>query len=300
MPADLRGSVTFHQVDRGDAPGLAATFGEGADLLLDCVCFTAKQARELLPLARRATSTVMISTKAVYVDGRGNHSGSEEPPNFPGPVTEDQPTLAPGDMYYDSREGYGPNKVAAEHVLLDSGLPVTVLRPSKIHGEGARPARSWAFVKRVIDQRPVVLLAGRGLGADHPTAAVNIAALVETAALQPSSRILNVADPDHPNGNQIAGIVADYLRHTWDRILLDDDAPSDLGRHPWDRRPPVRLDTTSAVNFGYRPVGDFASTIGNEIDWLMAIANHGELDEAHAETGAGTFDYAAEDRYLAP
>lgn len=42
--------------------------------------------------------------------------------------------MAPGDMDYNSREGYGANQVAAEHVLLDSGLPITVLRPSKIVG----------------------------------------------------------------------------------------------------------------------------------------------------------------------
>ncbi|ANZ39177.1 hypothetical protein BBK82_26985 [Lentzea guizhouensis] len=41
---------------------------------------------------------------------------------------------APGSMDFDSPKGYGANKVAAEHTLLDSGLPVTVLRPSK---EGA-------------------------------------------------------------------------------------------------------------------------------------------------------------------
>jgi nucleoside-diphosphate-sugar epimerase len=32
------------------------------------------------------------------------------------------------------REGYAPCKGAAERAALDSGLPVTVIRPSKIHG----------------------------------------------------------------------------------------------------------------------------------------------------------------------
>lgn len=56
-------------------------------------------------------------------------------------MTEQQATMAPGSTDPDSRAGYGANKVAAEHVLLDSGLPVTVLRPSKVHGEGARNPR---------------------------------------------------------------------------------------------------------------------------------------------------------------
>ena len=59
--------------------------------------------------------------------------------------------MKPGDMPYNSPQGYGANKVAAEQVLLDSGMPVTVLRPSKVHGEGAAPPREWYFVKRDAD-----------------------------------------------------------------------------------------------------------------------------------------------------
>src|SRR6185503_12258049 len=114
-------------------------------------------------------STVMISSKAVYRDEHGNHSNSDTPPSFGGPVTEEQATVPPGDMDYDSREGYGANKVAAEGVLLDSGAPVTVVRPSKVHGIGAKPPREWFFVKRALDRRPL-LLAHRGNGVDHPTA----------------------------------------------------------------------------------------------------------------------------------
>lgn len=128
----------FAAADRGDAHQLRAAFGDGADLLVDCICFRADDAERLLPLAADAGSTVMISSKAVYVDDAGNHSNSPEPPRFPAPIRETQPTLAPRrDVHHDSPDGYGPSKVAAERVLLDSGLPVTVLRPSKIHGEGA-------------------------------------------------------------------------------------------------------------------------------------------------------------------
>ena len=65
----------------------------------------------------------MISSKAVYVDDAGRHSNSDESPAFDGPITEAQPTLAPGDGDYRTRDGYGANKVAAERVLLDSGIP---------------------------------------------------------------------------------------------------------------------------------------------------------------------------------
>ena len=158
--------MRFLTADREDAPVLTAAFAGGADLLVDCVCFTQKQARALLPLAAHASSTVMISSKAVYVDADGQHSNSSQPPCFDAPISESQPTLPPGDLPYDSPLGYGRNKVAAERVLLDSGLPVSVLRASKIHGAGARPAREWIYVKRALDRRPVVMLAHGGAGVD--------------------------------------------------------------------------------------------------------------------------------------
>jgi nucleoside-diphosphate-sugar epimerase len=142
MPGSLaRAGARFAAAERSDPRALAAAAGSGADLLVDCVCYTAADADLLLPLARAAGSTVLISSKAVYVDAAGRHVNSAEAPRFAGPIREDQPTMAPSGADYRSREGYGANKVAAEQVLLDSGAPVTVLRPSKVHGPGATRPR---------------------------------------------------------------------------------------------------------------------------------------------------------------
>lgn len=130
----------------------------------------------------------MISSKAVYVDDTGPHSNSDAGPRFAGPVSEAQPTMAPMETDHRTRTGYAANKVAAEQVLLDSGALVTVLRPSKIHGQGARRPREWYFAKRALDRWPAVLLTGRGLGGDHPPAAANIAALVQVVAERPGQR----------------------------------------------------------------------------------------------------------------
>ena len=285
--------------DRSDPAQLTDVFGESADLLVDCACFTAEGALQLLPLAREAGSTVMISSKAVYVDGSGNHSNSDTKPRFDGPVQETQPTMAPGSGDYMSREGYGANKVAAEQILLDSGCPVTVLRPSKIHGPGSRQPREWVFVKRVLDRRPAVFLAHRGAGVDHTTAAANIAALIEVAAESPDARVLNSADPDAPSALQIARTIARQLGHSWKEMLLD-HAPADgVGRTPWDAPHPIVLDTTAALELGYVPAGDYAATVADEIDWLVASARSGDETLAGPEEYfAPFFDYEAEDRRL--
>jgi nucleoside-diphosphate-sugar epimerase len=279
----------FLRSDRTDGDDLHTAIGDGADLLVDNVCYTAEQARLLLPFLAEAGSTVMLSSKAVYVDANGNHSNSDARPDFGGPIEETQPTMAPGDMPYDSRQGYGPNKVAAEQVFLDSGRPVTIVRPSKVHGPGAERAREWYFVKRVLDRRPAVLLAHRGEGLDHPTAAANIAALIEVAAANPGQRILNCADPDTPNGLEISRTIARRLGHEWDEVLVDGD---EIGRHPWDVLPPIVLDMAAAAELGYVPAGDYATTVGEELDWLVAEQPPGD------EFFAPHFDYEAEDRYL--
>jgi nucleoside-diphosphate-sugar epimerase len=289
-PAHLPANVAaaggrFVAADRADADRLRAVFGGGADLLVDCVCYTAADARALLPLALDAGSTVMVSSKAVYVDAAGRHSNSDVAPDFGGPIPETQPTMAPGDMPYDSREGYGPNKVAAERVLLDSAAPVTVLRPSRVHGVGSPRPREWFFVKRILDRRPSVLLAGRGAGVVHPTAAANIAALVEVVAAKPGRRILNSADPDAPSALEIARIIAQHLGHTWAEVLLPDDVPG-LGHHPWESPHPVVLDLRAATELGYRPVGDYAATVAAEVDWLAA-AGAAARAEAGAAPGVG-------------
>jgi nucleoside-diphosphate-sugar epimerase len=272
----------------------------GANLVVDCICFTTADALRLIGLARDADSTVMISSKAVYVDDDGNHSNSPTKPRFAGPIPETQATMAPGGGDYETAEGYGANKVAAEQTLLDSGLPVTILRPSKIHGAGSRQPREWVFVKRVLDRRPTVFLAERGESIDHTTAAANIAALIETAATVPGARILNSADPNAPNAREIARAVAERLGHTWNEVLLDDDGP--LGRHPWQTQHPIVLDTSASLALGYRPVGTYQETVAEEIDWLVDAASGGDdaglLPPDDDEYFARYFGYPAEDLYL--
>ncbi|MCX4811218.1 NAD-dependent epimerase/dehydratase family protein [Streptomyces sp. NBC_01239] len=300
MPPELTDvGGKFIAADRADQGQTQAALGAGADLLVDCLCFTAADARSLLPLAANSVATVVISSRAVYVDAEGNHVNSDVPPHFATPITEAQPTLPPTtDIDYRSREGYGANKVAAEQVVLESGLPVSVLRASQIHGIGASPAREWAVVKRVLDGRTALLLARRGVGGVHTTAAANLAALIETVAHRPGTRVLNSADPDAPSALEICRTIAGHLGHEWEEVLLDDTAPAGLGRTPWDSPHPIVLDTSAATALGYRPAGTYAATIAPALDWLVDAARDGQ-PPSDADYFAEYFDYAAEDAFLA-
>ena len=305
LAADLTAAgARFYPAERTDTQALALALAGGADLIVDCIAYTADDARALLPILSDASGTVMISSKAVYADDHGNHSNSDTPPKFATPISETCQTVPFPVADPHSRAGYGAHKAAAERVFLDSHFPVTVLRPSKIHGEGARRPREWVYVKRVLDHRPVILLAHGGAGTDHPSAAVNIAALIEVVAAHPDTRILNSADPDAPSGRQIARTIARHLGHVWREIVLDDDAPEGLGAHPWDAPHPIRLDMAAAAALGYTPAGDYAATVAAEIDWLTEIAvpsSDGarlpnDLDNAFFRR---FIDYEAEERWLA-
>jgi len=217
-------------------------------------------------------------------------------------VSETQPTVAPSTENPLSREGYAANKVAAEQVLLESGDPVTVLRVSKAHGRGARPPREWVFVRRVLEHRPVLVLANHGAGIDHPTAAANMAALVETVAAKPGTRILNCGDPNPPNGLQIARTIANHLGHSWQEVLLDGDPNPPLGAYPWNAASPIVLDMSAADDLGYRPAGTYEETVTAELDWLVESAQRRGVDGVIGadETSffSHFFDYELEDQHL--
>jgi NAD(P)-dependent dehydrogenase (short-subunit alcohol dehydrogenase family) len=69
MPNDLAlKDARFHAVDRHDSAALGQVIGNGADLLVDALCFTAADAQQLIPKLRDVRSVVMLSSKAVYVD----------------------------------------------------------------------------------------------------------------------------------------------------------------------------------------------------------------------------------------
>lgn len=273
MPGELVATgVRFHQIQRSETAQVARLVGAGADLLVDLLAYRGSDVRALLPVMGSVTNTVLISSRAVYVDAAGRHLNGEEPPCFRGPITEDAPTLPPADEGVDpfSREGYAPSKVAAERVALDSGLPVTVIRPSKVHGRWARNPRTRPFVERMLRGDRTITLAERGASVDHLTAAANTAALIETVASRPGQRVLNSADPDAPTAEQIVQAIGERLGWGGTLQLLDTDAsggPTE-GDHPWRSAHPVVLDTSASERLGYSPVGGALDLLGQEVDWV--------------------------------
>ena len=250
------------------------------DALIDCVAFTREHGEQLLGLAGRVGSLVVVSSASVYTDDLGNAQ-------LPVPIPEDHPTVEPGDADYSA------GKRALELALLEQdALPATVLRPCAIHGRNARGhVREWYFVKRAEDGRPFVLLAYRGASVFHTTATLNLAELIALACERPGTRVLNAGDPDPPTVHEISRLIADLTGHERIEYLLE-DAP-EAARNPWAVRYPLVVDMAAAERvLGYRPVATYAEAVEDTVRWL--------LDERPplGEYMSTFFDYDAEDEYV--
>jgi nucleoside-diphosphate-sugar epimerase len=141
------------RLDRGDDAAPAAVIGDGCDAVVDIVGYDAGHARQLTGLAGRIGSAVVISSVEVCENGAGRGFATmAEPggfPQYPVPIPEDQPTVAPGEDTYRTR------KAALELELLaaQDELPTTILRPGAIHGPYSPLPREPYFVKRNLDGR---------------------------------------------------------------------------------------------------------------------------------------------------
>ncbi|MEU3983305.1 NAD(P)-dependent oxidoreductase [Streptomyces sp. NPDC026672] len=299
-PAEVRAV----KLDRSDDAALAAVIGDGCDVVVDVVAYGAAHARQLTGLAGRIGSAVAISSAAVYEDGKGRGFDTQQEPNgfpeYPVPVPETQPTVAPGEATYST------GKVALERELLGAGdrLPATLLRAGAVHGPHSPSPRELYFVKRNLDGRGTRVLAYGGRSRFHTASARNIAELVRLAAARPGSRVLNAVDPEAPTTAEIGAAVDEVMGVRTRTVLLDGPpTESGVGDTPWAVPLPVVLDMAAAAReLGYQPVVSYAGSLPGTVEWLTAELTGRDWRErfpALVRSYPGVFDYAAEDAWLA-
>jgi nucleoside-diphosphate-sugar epimerase len=229
---------------------------EGADVLIDLIAYDANDAEQLLSIVSAVGSLIAVSSASVYRDeaGRSLDEATDEEtfPHFPVPINEEQPTVEPGEATY-SRQ-----KVAMERTLLERApIPVTIIRPCAIHGPGTQHAREWYFLKRVLDDRKVVIHSFRGESIFDTTSVSNLAELMRLAAERPGTRVLNCGDPDPPNVLRIARAVWQTVGRIATEVLVAGGPPApNVGESPWTAPRPTVLDMAKATSeVGYAPKG---------------------------------------------
>ncbi|MFE3033227.1 NAD-dependent epimerase/dehydratase family protein [Streptomyces canus] len=298
-PAQVRTA----RADREDDAALAAAVGDGCEVLVDMVAYGPAHARQLVSLADRVGSAVVVSSISVYEDDKGRNFDTQgEPdgfPEYPVPLTEEQRTVIPGDTSYSTR------KAGLERELLAAGerLPTTLLRAGAIHGPHCRTPRELYFVKRNLDGRTRRLLPFGGQSRFHPASVHNIAELIRLAAARPGTRALNAVDPQAPTVAEIAGAIDAVMGVETETVLLDGPPPSPaVGDTPWSVPVPVVCDMSAAEReLGYRAVVGYADRLPETVAWIEEHLAGRDWREAYPrmfQTYGDLFDYAAEDAYL--
>jgi nucleoside-diphosphate-sugar epimerase len=294
------------RVDRDEPGELDRALGEGADVLVDIVAFEQAHALQLLSLADRLGSVVVVSTGSVYADERGRTldeaKTAAEFPVFRGPIRETQSTVAPGN------ETYSTKKAAIERILLSQGeLRAAIVRPWAIHGPGGSLPRELHFVKRVLDGRRVIVLTDRGRGRFQTTSVDNLAELIRLAAERPRHGAYNCGDPDPPNVLEIARAIADAMKHDWAELLVERPEPwrrdnEPVGDTPWSALSPLVADMTEAeLDLRYKPVTTYPKAVRATCVSLAEAARGRDWREVWPEAAkymAHSFDYAAEDELI--
>lgn len=287
-------------LDREDDHQLAAAVGDECDVVIDTVAYGAHHARQLVRLADRIGSAVVISSAAVYRDDQGRAFG-EEGFDLPIPVAETQPTVDPDDS------DYATGKAALEQELLAAGaiLPTTLLRAGAVHGPHTVHPREWHFVKRALDGRPVRILAHQGENRFHPVSTTNLAELIRLSATEPGARVLNAADPTAPTVREIGSAIHAILGHRADEILIDGPSPAPpVGLTPWSVPRPVVMDMSRARRqLGYQPMTGYLDALPETVTWLVDAARGRDwrtvFTDLATNYSTNFFDYAAEDAWLA-
>jgi nucleoside-diphosphate-sugar epimerase len=258
--------------------------------------FEAAHAQQLLDLD--AGALIAVSSASVYADdeGRGldEAQSAAQFPDYPVPIPESQRTVEPADTTYS------PKKVRIERLLLESGrVPAAIVRPCAIYGPGDRMGREWHFVKRALDRRPHVVLAGNGATHFHTTAVENIGELVRLLADSPRTGAYNCGDPDPPTVLEIARGIGRAAGHSYDEVLVPDPDES-AALTPWSAAKPLVVDMTKAEQeLGYAPVATWADALPRQVEWLIDATRGRDWREVLTR-GANylQFDYDAEDRLV--
>jgi nucleoside-diphosphate-sugar epimerase len=282
-------------LDHSEPGAILRALGGGADLLVDCVAFSAVDADTLLAAQSHVGHIIVVSSASVYCDAEGrtlDEAGVCGFPHFPVPIPESHPTVAPGNATYSTR------KVAMERCLLDhANIPVTILRPCAIHGPHSKHAREWWFVKRLLDGRARIPLAYAGQSRFQTTSTEAIAEAVMCAVLGQMPTILNVADSDAPTVIEIGhAIMAAIGLHAELVPLAGQTAAPTVGLTPWSVARPMICASSLPPYRGY------AETVPGAINWLVGVTQGCDWRRVLPQLAAyprDHFDYAAEDKTMA-
>lgn len=268
-----------------------------ADVVLDTIAFDAEDIDRYDP--DKVGRLIVVSSASVYCDSHGRSLDEAKANGFPefnGPITEQQQTVAAGPGTYSTR------KVRMENRAIELfGDRATILRPCAIYGRYSRHPREWWFVKRLLDGRTQVPLAMRGESRFQTTNADLIGDFVVGTVEHGLGGIYNLSDATSPSVLEIGRSIARMMDKEANLIPVDDYPSHFVGRTPWAVPKPFIVDgTKAAADAGLARV-TYDIEAKDTVNWLAEL-NPADWRSAFPQLAAypwDIFDYEAEDCFLA-
>jgi len=293
---------------RGDRRPLAPFAAElqrlEPDIVLDMIPIGEQDAQEVMSTFRGiARRVVAISSQDVYrAFGRVNHK--ESGPPEPGPITEDSslrenlyPYRGQAPRNEDSKQWMDDyDKILVERVVMgDPQLPGTILRLPAVYGPADYQHRMFAWLKRMDDKRPAILLDEKDAHWRWTHGYVeNVADAIALAVTnqQASGRIYNVGEPFTLTMAERIRKIAEAAGWNGNIVLVPQDKLPEPLKWGINSEQDIVVDSSRIrKELGYAEQIAPDEAFRRTIDWERA--------NPPAEIDPKDFDYAAEDAVLA-
>lgn len=219
------------------------------------------------------------------------------PPGLPVPTREEAPLV---EVPEEDEKGY--RIVRTERALFELQPQATHFRYPYVYGPYQLVPREWCIVKRIIDQRPFIIVPDGGLTLHSYGYAENLAHALLLAVDRPevaAGQIYNCGDEEVLSLRQVVEILAATLDYTG--TLVDMPWSWALPARPMIMQPQTThrvVDISKLRNeLGYRDKVAPAQALAHTARWLVENPPApGGMEEMVLQD---PFDYAAEDRLVA-
>lgn len=218
-----------------------------------------------------------------------------EPPGLPVPTDEES------DLATEADDGKSYRIGRTEEIVFELHPSATHFRYPYVYGPRQLAPREWCFVRRIIDQRPFVVLPDDGLSLITFGYVDNLAHAILLAIDRPQAsqgQIFNLGDDEKLTIRQVAEIITDELGYQWDLVSMPAELAIPARPLMMGYRTTHRVTDTSKLRnlLGYRDPVPARKAVGIAARWLFENRPvRGGYEESALQD---PFDYDAEDRLV--
>jgi nucleoside-diphosphate-sugar epimerase len=269
------------------------------DVILHMIAYTQRDAETLVTVSRGLARRLVVISSADVYRARDRFCRADPGPPDATPLTEDSPLRERLFPYAEPRpelqtEAYATTyekNLVERAAMSDPDLPATILRLPQVYGPGDWQHRFFAYLKRMDDGRPFILLpqdmagwrAPRGYVEDVAEAIV-LCVTSEKAA----GRIYHVGDRENLTEADCVRRIGCAAGWNGELILLPNERLPQSLQHHYDTRQDWSLDSSRIRSeLGYIEPTPPDVAMQRTIEWERSNPPK-EIDKAE-------FDYSAED-----